>query len=64
MLKRLMFLLFGIDGIISIETYPDLKIAIIRWRVRSKTWDGTIDLSGFTKNVPKGWQVLLITERW
>ncbi len=64
MIKRLVFLLFGIDGIISIEPCPELKIAIIRWRVRSKTWDGTIDLSGFTKNIPDGWQVLLMTERW
>ena len=24
----------------------------------------TIDLSGFTKNIPDGWQVLLMTERW
>ena len=64
MIKRLVFLLFGIDGIISIEPYPELKIAIIRWRVRSKTWDGTIDLSGFTKKIPNGWKVLLMTERW
>ena len=64
MLKRLMFLLFGIDGIIDMETYPDFKMAIIRWRVRSKTGDGKIDLSGFTKNIPKGWRIMLITERW
>ena len=65
MLKRLMFLLFGIYGVINIETHPDVKIVVIHWRVKCDPREYTpADMSNIAKNIPAGWQVLLITERW
>jgi len=65
MIKRLVYLLFGIDGIIDVETKPDIKLVIIRWRIKNgKYITGDIDISSIVAKMPKDWNTLLITERW
>jgi hypothetical protein len=65
MLKRLVYLLLGIDGIIDIETKPEIKLVVIRWRIKNDKYiTGHIDISSIASKMPKGWSTLLITERW
>jgi len=63
MLKRIMFLLFGIDGIIEIETLRDIKIVVIRWRVNRKHVN-EVSPKLAEDFLPAGWKAILIVERW